>query len=679
MPRRDQRNIRQPSSLPRQNHRRGVPLSTPTIKSNRRSRTFTGPHPNDTLAVIKGALKAEGFDSRILFNWRAEGIRAFRRAEEEAKLTGKETSAQIDALIKSLRAEYPCFMPPTRTLKGIKTYHDEKDGVYRSIASGEVIEVVAVTAEAQAERVAADKAERVAADEAFAVCLEAKYGIQEVQPINPSTGLPRIKRTVRWSQPGPEQPEPQPVAEPEPQQPVAGLVTEPVVAEQRPVKWDIYEHIPDEPNESNEQKPRPDKPAPLPFGQVNFVIGEDALQYTHAAGIHAQSKAGKSVLSMNLVDSYAAYGHGVYYSYFEMNETAYREMLRRKVGEDARLSGEPVKDAHHADITFEDGRRLGGTDRIKRLIEAWAAAADSGVSIFFLDNLQLAHDEFTEATRDRATSLGKFSDVFVEFARLRNVLVWILLQENRPDPRFHHIVRDADAIEGSSRIKANVDFLFGLTNTALKPASRDQDDVLVDALAARLKYLDGEHTERRPIEMILRVTANRHGAPDGEFPLIYNGKAKHMRELTREETVEWLQKRQATLEAEKTGKSEKNKPAAKPKPKTPLQLALEKHGEKSVPKYLRNALTNAKQRVREAAEEGKIIPIHPLWVADPNEFYCYVLDNLGPKPEPHPTYGRYSFDKMVNDLGYIPGNVQWAHGTAQIENRGPNLTETANS
>jgi hypothetical protein len=68
---------------------------------------------------------------------------------------------------------------------------------------------------------------------------------------------------------------------------------------------------------------------------------------------------------------------------------------------------------------------------------------------------------------------------------------------------------------------------------------------------------------------------------------------------------------------------------------------------------------------------GRGIDIDPRWV----ESFKAFLADVGPKPSP-----ELSLDRINNDLGYWPGNVQWATKLQQTTNRRPcrrKLTPTA--
>ena len=58
------------------------------------------------------------------------------------------------------------------------------------------------------------------------------------------------------------------------------------------------------------------------------------------------------------------------------------------------------------------------------------------------------------------------------------------------------------------------------------------------------------------------------------------------------------------------------------------------------------------------------VPIDPEWRSRPEVFIEWILTNLGPRPSP-----KHSLDRIVNALGYAPGNVRWADIKTQNDNR----------
>lgn len=57
------------------------------------------------------------------------------------------------------------------------------------------------------------------------------------------------------------------------------------------------------------------------------------------------------------------------------------------------------------------------------------------------------------------------------------------------------------------------------------------------------------------------------------------------------------------------------------------------------------------------------IHVHPDWLDSKTGFDSFI-NYIGLKPEPHLT-----LERIDNDKGYIPGNVQWADRSTQARNR----------
>jgi hypothetical protein len=60
---------------------------------------------------------------------------------------------------------------------------------------------------------------------------------------------------------------------------------------------------------------------------------------------------------------------------------------------------------------------------------------------------------------------------------------------------------------------------------------------------------------------------------------------------------------------------------------------------------------------------GRGITVHEEWRSDYLAFKTYVLSELGERPAK-----GYSFDRINNELGYVPGNVRWADQKTQANN-----------
>ena len=58
------------------------------------------------------------------------------------------------------------------------------------------------------------------------------------------------------------------------------------------------------------------------------------------------------------------------------------------------------------------------------------------------------------------------------------------------------------------------------------------------------------------------------------------------------------------------------------------------------------------------------IRVHPDWLADPRPFIAWVRANLGPAPS-----SAHTIDRIDNNRGYEPGNLQWATKSWQTINQ----------
>jgi hypothetical protein len=60
---------------------------------------------------------------------------------------------------------------------------------------------------------------------------------------------------------------------------------------------------------------------------------------------------------------------------------------------------------------------------------------------------------------------------------------------------------------------------------------------------------------------------------------------------------------------------------------------------------------------------GRGIKIYQGWLDDWRSFVCYIIDELGERPD-----GK-SIDRIDNDGDYVPGNLQWETRSGQNRNR----------
>jgi|LakMenEpi03Aug12_release.lakeMendotaPanAssembly.Ray.scaffolds.fasta_scaffold811454_2 hypothetical protein len=69
---------------------------------------------------------------------------------------------------------------------------------------------------------------------------------------------------------------------------------------------------------------------------------------------------------------------------------------------------------------------------------------------------------------------------------------------------------------------------------------------------------------------------------------------------------------------------------------------------------------------------GRGITVHQAWLKDPWLFIAYVERELGPKPP------KSTIDRIDNDKGYEPGNIQWASRVQNARNKRNNRLVTIN-
>jgi hypothetical protein len=91
------------------------------------------------------------------------------------------------------------------------------------------------------------------------------------------------------------------------------------------------------------------------------------------------------------------------------------------------------------------------------------------------------------------------------------------------------------------------------------------------------------------------------------------------------------------------------------------------HGKTRLPEYaiwkgMKNRCTNPKNKSFKHYG-GCGIKVHPAWLESFPEFY----EHVGPRPTP-----KHSIERINNNLGYVPGNVKWATGIEQGNNKGNN-------
>src|ERR1041385_7418711 len=70
---------------------------------------------------------------------------------------------------------------------------------------------------------------------------------------------------------------------------------------------------------------------------------------------------------------------------------------------------------------------------------------------------------------------------------------------------------------------------------------------------------------------------------------------------------------------------------------------------------------------------GAGIPMFDLWKTDSGAFISYVLSEVGERPS-----REHSIDRIINALGYVPGNLRWLTTYDQNRNKTTNRMITAN-
>lgn len=70
---------------------------------------------------------------------------------------------------------------------------------------------------------------------------------------------------------------------------------------------------------------------------------------------------------------------------------------------------------------------------------------------------------------------------------------------------------------------------------------------------------------------------------------------------------------------------------------------------------------------------GAGVPMHEPWKTDSTGFIKYVLSEIGERPS-----RGHSIDRIVNALGYVPGNLRWRTPYEQNRNKTTNRMITAN-
>lgn len=70
---------------------------------------------------------------------------------------------------------------------------------------------------------------------------------------------------------------------------------------------------------------------------------------------------------------------------------------------------------------------------------------------------------------------------------------------------------------------------------------------------------------------------------------------------------------------------------------------------------------------------GRGITMYAPWVNDFSAFSCWIAESLGKRPE------RYSINRIDNNKGYEPGNLEWASQKEQTNNTSKNVFVTYGS